>query len=349
MYDDNHKLLYEQFMKAEQPAHPPTIVVIEDDPSVSVLLTRHLERQGWAVRAAISLSGARELLRTAEWDLVLLDRRLPDGDGIELCGELREAAPHGYILMLTGESSEQAKLEGFGRGADDYVTKPFQIDELMARVRAGLRIVELQKALVASNRQLEELSLTDGLTNLRNRRAFDLEISSRFEQARRYQRPLSVAVIDVDFFKTVNDQHGHDAGDEVLRGVADVLGKATRGTDSVARYGGEEFAVILPETQLSDAIQFAEKIRNAIAESIIPTSESLHAMTVSIGVANVPYSELRSPDELVRAADQALYRAKNNGRNRVEAERRKAQRDASHADVRPAFTRLRLDRRSLQP
>jgi len=335
-------------MKAEQLPCPPTIVLIEDDPSVSVLLTRHLERQGWAVRAAISLSGARELLRTAEWDLALLDRRLPDGDGIELCGELREAAPHGYILMLTGESSEQAKLEGFERGADDYVTKPFQIDELMARIRAGLRIVELQKALITSNRQLEELSLTDGLTHLRNRRAFDLEISSRFEQARRYQRPLSVAVIDVDFFKTVNDQHGHDAGDEVLRGVADVLGKATRGADSVARYGGEEFAVILPETQLSDAIQFAEKIRNAIAESIIPTSESLHAMTVSIGVASVPYSELNSPDELVRAADQALYRAKTNGRNRVEAERRKVQRDANR-DVRPAITRLRSDRRSLQP
>jgi len=146
----------------------------------------------------------------------------------------------------------------------------------------------------------------------------------------------------------VNDQHGHDAGDEVLRGVADVLGKATRGADSVARYGGEEFAVILPETQLSDAIQFAEKIRNAIAESIIPTSESLHAMTVSIGVASVPYSELNSPDELVRAADQALYRAKTNGRNRVEAERRKVQRDANR-DVRPAITRLRSDRRSLQP
>ncbi|HEY8712462.1 MAG TPA: GGDEF domain-containing protein, partial [Thermoanaerobaculia bacterium] len=112
--------------------------------------------------------------------------------------------------------------------------------------------------------------------------------------------------------------------------------------------GGEEFAVILPETQLSDAIQFAEKIRNAIAESIIPTSESLHAMTVSIGVASVPYSELNSPDELVRAADQALYRAKTNGRNRVEAERRKVQRDANR-DVRPAITRLRSDRRSLQP
>lgn len=325
-----------------EPKQSPAIVLIEDDPNISLMLARVLERQGWSVRAASSIAGAREVFRTTEWDLALLDRGLPDGDGIELCAELRAKASHGYILMLTGESSGEAKLEGFQRGADDYVTKPFQIDELMARIRAGLRIVELQKALMASNRRLEDLSLTDGLTNLRNRRAFDEEMVIRFEEVRRYQRPLSVAVIDVDHFKSVNDDHGHDTGDCVLRNLARVIERETRGTDFVARYGGEEFAVILPETQLADAILVADKLRGAVANA------GVHNTTISIGVAAVPHSEMTSATELVRAADLALYRAKKNGRNRVEAERRAATRAEArgHAE---AATRPRSGQPSLRP
>ena len=329
-------------MSGKLSAYVPSIVLIEDDPNLSVMLVRHLERQGWSVRAAGSLAGAREVFRTTDWDLALLDRRLPDGDGIELCAELRAGAPHGYILMLTGESSDEAKLEGFQRGADDYVTKPFQLDELMARIRAGLRIVELQKALIASNRQLENLSLTDGLTNLRNRRAFDDEIAMRFEEVRRYQRPLSVAVIDVDHFKSVNDDYGHETGDGVLRTLAGVIERATRATDFVARYGGEEFAVILPETQLEDAILVADKLRGAVVIA------GLHNTTISIGVAGVPHTEMTSAAELVHAADQALYRAKKNGRNRVEAERRKATRAEGRGHTEAAI-RLRSDRPSLRP
>lgn len=328
---------------APDPKKPaPAIVLIEDDPNVSLMLTRHLERQGWSVHAAGSLAGAREVFRTTEWDLALLDRRLPDGDGVELCAELRAKVSHGYILMLTGESSEEAKLEGFQFGADDYVTKPFQLDELTARIRAGLRIVELQKALIMSNRQLEDLSLTDGLTNLRNRRAFDEEMATRFEQVRRYQRPLSVAVIDVDHFKSVNDDHGHDTGDGVLRSLARVIERETRATDFVARYGGEEFAVILPETQLADAILVADKLRGAVANA------GVHNTTISIGVAAVPHSEVTSADELVRAADLALYRAKKNGRNRVEAEWRTSNRADARGYTDPA-TRPRSDRPSLRP
>ena len=333
-------------MAPQLPTHPPTIVLIEDDPNLSLLLAHHMERQGWAIHAATSLAGAREVFRTTGWDLALLDRRLPDGDGLELCAELRAQAPHGYILMLTGESSDQAKLEGFQHGADDYVTKPFQLDELMARIRAGLRIVELQKALIASNRQLEDLSLTDGLTNLRNRRAFDEEIAMRFEEVRRYQRPLSVAVVDVDHFKVVNDLYGHDAGDAVLRAIAELIKRATRGTDFVARYGGEEFAVILPETNLADGIHFAEKLRASIASAKIQVGDKAYALTISVGVAGVPHSELSGAAELVRAADQALYRSKKNGRNRIEAERRKATRPEVRGHSEP--TRLRSDRPLLQ-
>lgn len=335
-------------MTAEPAKYPPAIVLIEDDPNVSLMLTRHLEREGWGVRAAGSLAGAREVLRTGEWDVVLLDRKLPDGDGVSLCCELRSSAPHGYIAILSGEASDEAKLEGFDCGADDYITKPFQLNELLARIRAGLRIVELQKALIASNRRLEELSITDGLTHLRNRRAFDEEIHSRFDHARRYERPLSLAIIDVDRFKSVNDEHGHATGDAVLSSIAEVLVRASRGTDFVARFGGEEFAVILPETQFADALRFAEKIRDAVSAANLRSVGGPQQLTISVGVSSVPHSEMSSPEELVRSADLALYRAKHNGRNRVEAERRRNLRPAG-SEPRPDLIRLRSDRRSLQP
>lgn len=292
-----------------------TIILVEDDANVSFMLSRQLEKAGYAVRTAGTLGEARKLTDES-WDLAILDRVLPDGDGVELCRELRAQVPHAYIVMLTGASSEAAKLEGFACGADDYITKPAQINELMARIRAGVRIVTLQK-------QLLELSQTDPLTSLRNRRAFDERLGEVFEHARRYDRPLSLAIVDVDRFKAINDVHGHDAGDAVLRGVAKTIGRCTRQTDFAARVGGEEFAILLPETALFEALQFGEKLRSAIAASPVAGQ----SVTVSIGIASVPHSRVPGTAELFRAADQALYRAKMNGRNRVEIERRRTCRE----------------------
>jgi diguanylate cyclase (GGDEF)-like protein len=230
--------------------------------------------------------------------------------------------------MVTGNDSDEAKLQGFEQGADDYVTKPFQSDELLARVRAGLRIVALQKALLATNHRLEELSLTDSMTRVANRRAFDERLEDAFEHARRYERPLSLVMIDVDHFKLINDTHGHDAGDRALRVVAEVLADSSRHSDFVARIGGEEFAVLLPETALFEAMQFGEKLRCNIAIAQTATGP----ITVSIGVANMPHSRIATRANLFHAADQALYRAKANGRNRVEMERRRDLRD--HPKVR---------------
>lgn len=297
----------------------PHILLVEDDPNVSHMLSRQLARAGYGVRSAPTIAAAREAVAEGRWDLALLDRQLPDGDGLELCRELRAASPHGYILMLTGMSSDEAKLEGFAHGADDYVTKPVRTDELIARIRAGLRIVTLQNALIDSNRRLEELSLTDGLTAVANRRAFDGRLALVFEHARRYERPLSLVFVDVDHFKSINDEHGHAAGDAVLRVVAAKLSAGTRQTDFLARIGGEEFAILLPETPPFEAMQFCEKIRASIASEPIDGQR----VTVSFGVANVPHSRVPTHLELFAAADAALYRAKNNGRNRVEMERRR--------------------------
>jgi diguanylate cyclase (GGDEF)-like protein len=308
----------------EETPSATSILLVEDDPNVMAMLRRSLERSGYSVSCAGDLATARTLLeRSDDCGLVILDRRLPDGDGASLCATIRQLRPHSYILMVTGEATPEAKIEGFESGVDDYVTKPFQMEELLARIRAGMRIVELQKGLVASSRRYEALSLTDSLTSLRNRRAFDEELASRFEQARRYGRPLSLAIIDLDHFKSINDQFGHSAGDGVLRGIAQILDHGTRASDFVARIGGEEFAVLLPETSLFEALHFADKIRTTIMGSTIQTEAAVHKVTVSIGLANVPHSIVATSKLLFDAADRALYRAKNRGRNRIESERRR--------------------------
>jgi two-component system cell cycle response regulator len=310
----------------------PNIILVEDDANVSHLLNRQLQRAGYTVRHASAMAEARELFHDGAWDLAILDRGLPDGDGLELCRELRACSPHGYILMVTGNDSDEAKLEGFQHGADDYVTKPFQLDELLARIRAGVRIVQLQKALLETNRRLEELSLTDSLTRVANRRAFDERLELAFEHAKRYERPMSLVLVDVDHFKNINDKHGHDAGDHVLRCVADVMADGSRHSDFVARIGGEEFAVLLPETALFETMQFGEKLRCNVAIAQC----GVGPVTVSVGVANMPHSQITTAAELFHAADQALYRAKANGRNRVEMERRRELRESRTRWVSPA-------------
>jgi two-component system cell cycle response regulator len=310
----------------------PAVVLLEDDENAARMLEMRLTREGFDVSAAPTIARARELLIGCDtWDIAILDRNVPDGDGFDLAGELRDTCPHAYIVMLTGEDRSEAKIDAFARGADDYMTKPFAFEELVARVRAGVRIVRLQKALLESNRQLEELSLTDALTSLRNRRAFEQDFSALFAQAQRRGRPLSLAIVDVDHFKTLNDQFGHVVGDLVLRAVAQMLDAHTRESDIVARVGGEEFAVLLPETPIFDAVQVAEKLRASIATSIVTVAGIDHHVTVSIGVACSSYSRLSDTAEVYRAADAALYRAKEHGRNRVDVERRTAMRERQFA------------------
>lgn len=296
------------------------IALLEDDSSLAALIVHSLKRSGFEVIVASTLAQAREEFGLS-WDLLLCDRVLPDGDGLDFCNEVRDrtGARFRYVIVLSGEGSEDAKLEGFARGADDYVTKPVSMAELIARVRAGLRIVSLQKALVASNRRLERLSRTDELTNLPNRRHFQEEFTRAYEHALRYERPLSIGILDVDYFKRVNDTQGHEAGDQVLEQIGKVLTEQLRVSDFAARIGGEEFAVILPESHLHEAVVVSEKIRRAIEGEL---DQKLNPLTVSIGLSSIPHSAFASKSEMFRAADQALYRAKNRGRNRVEVERR---------------------------
>ena len=302
-----------------------TIAIVDDDAAIRRLVRLFLRRAGYETLEYTTGDEARAALQSEVWDLAILDRRLPDMDGVVLAHELKSSAAHRarYIIMLTGEDEQEDKVEGLELGADDYITKPFQYPELLARIRAGKRIVDLQKELVETNKRLELLSITDGLTKLHNHRYFQDELARAFEESQRYQRPLSLAMIDLDFFKKINDTHGHAVGDDVLKRAAALFRNSVRSTDLVARYGGEEFAVMMPETTLQDGIAFAEKIRHLIEEAPLETQAGPVSATVSIGVASVPHSRIHTAKELIVSADRALYRAKKSGRNQVQAEKRR--------------------------
>jgi diguanylate cyclase (GGDEF)-like protein len=300
------------------------IAVVDDDPAIRRLVRLFLKRSGYDTLEFATGNEARAQLSKIPWDLAILDRRLPDMDGMILCQELK-ANPEfktRYVIMLTGEDEQEDKVEGLDLGADDYITKPFQYPELLARIRAAKRIIDLRKELLETNKRLERLSITDGLTRLYNHRYFQDALSRAFEESQRYGRPLSLAIIDLDFFKKVNDTHGHAVGDEVLKAVSGIFQDSIRSTDVAARYGGEEFAVMMPETESEAAFTFAEQIRVFIESTAIETQTGPLHVTVSVGVGSVPHAKIRSAKELIVAADKALYRAKRGGRNQVQADKR---------------------------
>lgn len=309
---------------SEQSEGPFKVVVVDDDRAIRRLVMLFLQRQGYQTAECATGKEAREQLWDEPWDLAILDRRLPDLDGLQLCREIKTQYEfrNRYVIVLTGEDDHEDKLEGFELGADDYVTKPFQPAELVARIRAARRIVDLQKELLEKNERLARLSITDGLTQLFNHRHFQETLSKEFEEAKRYDTPLSFALVDIDFFKKVNDTYGHAAGDEVLKEVARRFSDSVRSSDMVARYGGEEFAVLMPQTELEDAIQFAEKIRSVVEATVVETEEADISVTVSIGVSSNSKTHFSSTLEMVDSADKALYRSKEGGRNQVQWERR---------------------------
>ena len=298
------------------------LLLAEDDLLQRKVLERVLSRSGYDVQ---TVSGGEEaLMRILEgaFQILITDWDMPGMDGAALCRRAREAKLSGYlyILMLTGHTLVSDLVAGLEAGADDYVRKPFNEAELLARVKAGCRIVELERSLSAANAQIRELSITDQLVGTYNRGYLDEQLPREIERARRYERPLAIILADLDEFKKINDVHGHGVGDEVLKCFTRrVRGSLRPSSDWIARYGGEEFVLVLPETRLSEAASVAERVRSACASEAMATSTGDHWVTASFGVAALPAVcdvELGA-DSLLRAADTALYRSKHEGRNRV--------------------------------
>jgi len=289
---------------------PPRILIADDDEDLVALL-RELLAGRYTLRFAKDGREALASLRSEAFHLAIIDLHLPVLDGFELVSALRAASlPWTPALMfLSAESHSHTKVRALALGAVDYVTKPFDPEELAARVA---RII----ASVTHEASLRADAMTDPLTGLANYRSLAESLDREIERARRYGQPLSLITLDLDHLKAINDEHGHDAGDDAIQLVAQVLKGAVRSFEIVARQGGDEFAVLLPNTNASEAARLAKRLRAQVA------SQSAHGVTLSasIGVAARDREHDLDAKSLVKASDEALYRAKYAGRNRVEVD-----------------------------
>jgi two-component system cell cycle response regulator len=296
------------------------VLIADDDAVARRLLEVTLTHWGYQVVSVSSGSEAIQALKAPDApSLAILDWEMPGLEGVEVCRQSRKQAEgrYTYIILLTARNRREDIVEGLQSGADDYVIKPFDTYELQARVRAASRIVELQDQLIASRDALQVQATHDPLTGLWNRRAIFEILGREIARSQRQGTPLAVIIADVDRFKHINDTHGHLAGDEVLRDIARRMASRLRPYDSIGRFGGEEFMIVAPECHTASPESLAERIRANIEQTPVFLGDRNLSVTVSLGVAVSGAGRPDEQDALLRAADAALYRAKQEGRNRV--------------------------------
>ncbi len=292
-----------------------TILIIDDSPDIHQLLKVRLKNLDVALAHALSGAEGKVKAEETQPDLILLDVHMPEASGFDVCRDLKASSTTQNIpvIFLTGAADVDQKVLGFELGAVDYIQKPFDSAELNARVRAALRTKRFQDMLA-------QRAMIDGLTGLWNRTHFEMRLQEEVAATQRYDRPLSLIMLDVDHFKSLNDNHGHPFGDEVLQAVGEALAETARTSDWACRYGGEEFSLILRETNLEGAIILAERLRKLIEGLTLRNKGQDVRVTASFGVSS---SELcMNPLDfsrrwLITSADGALYAAKHAGRNRV--------------------------------
>lgn len=298
-----------------------TILVIDDSRLITHVAKTVLTKRGHEVIVADDGSAGLEAAKSEQPDIILLDLIMPVRDGYEVCRQLQAdiSTKHIPIIMLTSKAEAADKVKGLGMGASDYVTKPFNEGELVARVNIHLRMKELYEELQEKNRKLQEMANRDGLTGLYNHRYFHEQLRKDFLRAERYGESLSCLMLDIDYFKRFNDTYGHQTGDMVLTTLGRLIEDSTRGSDWAARYGGEEFALVLYHSDGPAAFHGAERLRQTVEACEVHDNKGnvLH-VTISVGVSTFPHEQIHASEKLIECADIALYRAKENGRNRVE-------------------------------
>ncbi len=321
-------------------ADTPRVLIVDDDPAALVLLEGHLSVAGYHVLRAENGVEAMRILQSEGASIVITDWMMPEMDGLELCRAVRkcEGIPFAFVIVVTAfQTSDDRLVEAFDAGADDYLCKPYKPKELLARVRAGERIIRLHEELeshsleahrynaeieivnaklATANRELNRMATSDELTGLINRREALTRLSDAWEAANRRGHPLACIALDIDRFKSCNDAYGHDVGDEVLKETAKVLQASARRDEPVCRVGGEEFLIICSGSSEALTAIGAERLRCAVEANVIHRGELTLRVTVSLGVAQRT-PEMKRPDDLLRAADDALYTAKDTGRNTV--------------------------------
>ncbi len=296
----------------------PKILIVDDVPLNVELQKTYLLSVGYEVIVAMDGQAAIDKIESEGPDLILLDIMMPKINGFEVCKKIKSNPSTQFIpvVMVTALQEVEDKIRGIEAGADDFISKPFNKMELMARVKSLLRIKFLHDELEDAKYQMEKLAATDGLTGLANHRHFKEQLIHEIDRATRHQLCLSLLMMDIDYFKFYNDNQGHPAGDEVLRRIAELIQKNLRKIDMAARYGGEEFAVILPEANSKAAIVVAEKIRYLVETTKFHKEENQpnKRLTLSIGIATIP-SDTENGSDLIEVADKRLYKAKQRGRN----------------------------------
>jgi len=300
------------------------ILLAEDNPISRKMLEKILVHEGFDVRSVENGKEALALFKKEFFPIVLTDWLMPEMEGPELCQAIRKENHEGYvyIVLLTAKDSLDDIISGLEAGADDYLTKPANRAELIARLKNGLRILELEKSLKEANEEIRILSITDPLTGIYNRGYLNERLPQEIKRSIRYKRSLSLILCDIDHFKLVNDQYGHVAGDGVLKGFVRCIVDSIRDQiDWTARYGGEEFLVVLPETDFNGARHLSERLRKVVSNSTYTIDGKKIQITASFGVSGFSPEILTrnlSIDDMLNRVDVYLYQAKNKGRNRVE-------------------------------
>lgn len=312
-----------------------TILIIDDEESLRNLLESALNNEGYNVLTAYDGIEGYDMAVKDYPDLILLDIMMPDIDGYEVLNRLKKDSrtTNIPIIFLTAKADAEERVIGLEAGAVDYITKPFYLKEVIARIKIHLKLKEYENMLKIKNQELkeysdlllelnaklDEMARKDELMNIWNRRAFNEQIAQTHNYSVRYKRPYSLIIADLDHFKNYNDLYGHQAGDIVLQEVAQAITKTCRITDFIARYGGEEIVVILPETDEPEGIIIAERIIKAVSNLKIPHEKNANfgVVTISAGVSTYKPTFLLDWEFIVKKADEALYRAKNSGRNKV--------------------------------
>jgi len=296
---------------------PMNVLVVDDEEVIREVLKEVLTEAGYKVWTAKDGEEAIEKMKEAQFSVVITDIKMPGMDGVQVTRKFKELDSDTEVVVITGYASIDSAVSVLKEGAYDYITKPFNVDEIKIVVgRAAEHYKLLQEA--KEKEKYKQLAIVDALTGVYNRRYLDETLPREIERAKRYEHPLGLLMIDIDYFKRFNDSEGHLAGDWALKKVAQLIAGNVRGTDLVFRYGGEEFVVLLPETDKAGSVSVAQRIKNSVSRAefldskIMPTRH----LTVSIGIAVFP-EDAQTSLTLIDKADSSLYAAKRLGRNRI--------------------------------
>ncbi|MBC7419132.1 MAG: diguanylate cyclase [Bdellovibrio sp.] len=294
-----------------------SILVLDEDPETLELMMEPLRWEGYDVRGLTSFHEANEFLNYWKPQMIIVDPEFSDEDGLKYLNSLAGYLDTTSLLVVSSNASTDRITQCLDLGASDYIVSPFVPLEFLARVRSQLRFRDAKEELLEANQKLQELVEIDDLTGLFNMRSIFQKLEFEIERGRRFNRPVTVVMIDMDHFKSVNDGHDHLFGSYVLSEVGKIIRASTRNIDIPARYGGDEFLIVLSETPLSGVEHFCERLRKRVEQRTFAQGKDSIKLTLSIGFSTTKDTEQITPKELVRRADMALYTAKGQGRNRV--------------------------------